>query len=205
MGLRKNRETFFRRRRVVFTDRDELAFSRVLREFSPSVMIGGGELLPSIAHAGSMEVSTSMPSPSQERRWQINLDMRTYLIRPICHFDYHRSYWEWPDSMKKWAFDRPLLGWGEFCANFPAEDEEMKKFALGVFRLVTKITWKSTPFGMDACLWSQSGGDVRRGLGDGTRIDPDEKIKFNKYYDDSLWDDVLPSESSREDTEFSLY
>lgn len=156
-------------------------------------------MLPSIAHARMMDVWAGMPSPGQEGRWEINREMKMILMRPVCHFSYKRSHWEWPNSTKKWAFDRPLLGWGEFCADFPAGDDEMKKFAMRVFRLITKVTWKSTPFGMDACLWSQSGGGVRRGLGMGTRIDPDENIKLNKYYDDSLWDDALPSESYRKD------
>ena len=64
-----------------------------------------------------------------------------------------------------------------------------------LLRLVGKITWKRGPFGLDACRWSQSGGEVRRGLGSGELIDPNEKIELNKYYDDSLWDDAgLPDE-----------
>lgn len=43
----------------------------------------------------------------------------------------------------------------------------------------------------DACRWSQTGGRVRRGLGNGQLIDPAEKIELNRYYDDSLWDDGL--------------
>jgi len=33
-------------------------------------------------------------------------------------------------------------------------------------------------------------------MGAGFLIDPEEKIDHNKYYDDSLWDDGLPPEST---------
>jgi len=35
---------------------------------------------------------------------------------------------------------------------------------------------------------------MRRAVGSGVQIPPDEPIKLNRYYDDSLWDDRLPDE-----------
>lgn len=73
----------------------------------------------------------------------------------------------------------------------------MKKFATKVLRLVNKVTWKGDRrYGLEACRWSQAGGDVRRGLGPGWQIDPAEDIQLNKFYDDSLWKDRLPEVST---------
>ena len=201
MGSRRERETAFRRRAVVLTERDELALSRVLREFCPAVMIMGktpdnaGKRsipLPSIPHGIYDDVTITLPAPGQEKQWQINLDMRCLMVRPRCRFDLRRSSWERLDPEKKWAFDLPLLGWGEIIAAFPKNDRELGKFALKLLRLVNKVTWKRSDYGLDACRWSQSGGTERRGLGSGARIDSKEKIELNRYYDDTLWDDRLP-------------
>ena len=196
------RESYLSRRKwAVLTDRDELAFSRVIREYCPDVMfwgqIPGGNpydesTLPSIAHCGGGSVSIVLPAPGQEKRWQLNKAMGQILVSPLVGFALDRSKWEWVDPSKKWTFDPPLFGLGELGIYFPHDDKTLKNFAGRLLRLMNKVTWKDNIFGLDACLWSQSGGEERRGLGSGELIDPSEKIELNKYYDDSLWDDSLP-------------
>ena len=201
MGYRYERKTFFRGKRVVLTDRDELAFGRAIREFSPNAIFfgipsgdqsGQAQFLPNIPYESRCGHSIFVPAPGQESQWQINIDTGGIMVRPHVHFNLKRSNWEWMDPSKKWAFDLPLLGWAEIVVGFPRDDEQLKKFAGKLLRLVNKVTRKGGTYGLDACLWSQSGGDERRALGAGERIDPSEKILLNKYYDDALWDDRLP-------------
>lgn len=205
MGMRKNKETHFRSRSVVLTERDELAFSHVVREFCPTVMIYGRPIgyqglrtirMPNITHDTSGLVNIVIPSPGQEKKWQLNLDMGTMMAWPWCSFEIRRSWWDWTYQEKKWAFDPPLLEFATITTSFPSADPGLQPFAMKLLRLVNKITWKSTGYGLDACLWSQSGGEVRRALGAGSRVDPEENIQLNKYYDDSLWNDALPEEST---------
>ncbi len=75
---------------------------------------------------------------------------------------------------------------------YPRDNEALKKFAGQLLRLPNKVTARGNAIGLDACRWSQAGGDERRGLGGGELIDPSEKIELKKYYIDSLWDDRLP-------------
>lgn len=189
----------------MLTERDELAFSRALREFCPAVMIlgrtsdepqGRSFPLPNIPHDCSDRTSIALPAPGQEKQWQLNTDMRCIMVRPRCHLDLRRSSWEWLNPEKKWAFDLPLLGWGEVIVAFPKHDVGTEKFGMKLLRLINKVTWKRTGYGLDACRWSQAGGMERRGLGAGQVIAPNEKIALNKYYDDSLWDDRLPAKST---------
>lgn len=205
MRPRSDRETFFRSKSVVLTERDELAYSRVLREFCPGVLIAGNEYrkdqkrsgwVPNIPHGDSDQAFIMVPSPGQEDRWHLNAEMDMIVIRPRCQFYLRRSSWEWSDPTKKWAFDLPLLGWGGVVVGFPRDDPEIKKFCMKLLRLVNKVTWNRKSYGLDACRWSQAGGKERRGLGSGILIDPKEKIELNKYYDDTLWDDDLPTEST---------
>jgi len=201
MGLRSGRETHFRRKLTVLTDRDELAFGRAIREFSPDVIFLGRHIsdqsvvnptIQSIPYSQGCTVGIMLPAPDQHRQWKINKEIGSLLVPPHVGFSLKRSKWEWMDPSKKWAFDLPLLGWAEIVVGFPRDDEELKKFAGKLLRLVNKVTRKGGTYGLDACLWSQSGGDERRALGAGERIDPSEKILLNKYYDDALWDDRLP-------------
>ncbi len=203
MSLSPDRVTYLRGKSVVLTERDELAYSRVLREFCPDVMVMGNTPdnagqrsvpLPNIPHDIDDRTTIALPAPGQEGQWKLNLDMQCLMVWPRCRLDLQRSSWEWLDPTKKWAFDPPLLDWGEVVVGFPKRDEELKRFAGKLLRLVDKVTWKRGKFGLDACRWSQAGGKERRGLGSGELIDPKEKIKLNKYYDDSLWDDRLPKE-----------
>ena len=150
--------------------------------------------VPNIPHAQSRYVSVSIPAPGQEKAWRINVEMQRQLVRPWVRLDLERSKWIWLDPSKKWAFDLPLLGSGILGVAFPKRDPETKPFAMKLLRLVNKITWKQYSCGLDACIWSQGGGDTRRAVDPGVQIPPDEPIKFNKYYDDSLWDDRLPDE-----------
>ncbi|MEQ8667059.1 MAG: hypothetical protein RIC16_15175 [Rhodospirillales bacterium] len=182
-----------------------MAFSRAVREFCPDMLIAGwkhhdGYLgspwAPNISTGDDPSPGILVPSPGQEERWHLNMEKDAIVVRPIVHLDLDRSRWERPDPTKKWAFDPPLLGWGEVTVAYPADgNEEIVRFAGRLSRLVNKVTWKRTGFGLDACRWSQAGQPERRnGLGTGELIDPTEKIALNKYYDDSLWDDRLPDE-----------
>jgi hypothetical protein len=77
-----------------------------------------------------------------------------------------------------------------------------------VLRLVGKVTWKGH-WGLDACLWSRTGGVVRRQIeGFGGLFAPDQvppDIPLNKYYDDSLWDDRLPENAALRGAEYLEY
>lgn len=186
MGYCYRQETFCRRKVVVLTERDELAFSRAILEFCPGVVFIGRSLedgedkfssLPSIAHDRDPETGICLPAPGQEKRWQINIDMGCWIVRPHVRFRIRRSKWEWLDPSKKWSLDLPLLGWAELVVGHPRDDEELKKFASKLLRLVNKVSRKGGGFGLNACLWSQAGGDERRGLAGGKLIDPSEKIE----------------------------
>ena len=160
MSLSPNRVTYFRGKSVVLTERDELAYSRVLREFCPGVLIAANKYRkdqkqsgwnPNIPHGDSDKATIMVPSPGQEDRWHLNAEMDMILIRPHVGLDLQRSKWEWMDPTKKWAFDPPLLDWGEVVVGFPKRDEELKRFAGKLLRLVDKTTWKRGKFGLDAC------------------------------------------------------
>lgn len=198
MGYREHRETSFRRKRVVLTEVDELAFSRVLREFDRNVQfscLSYGRLrrnttsMKSLVFGESDEVHVILDTPAELRRPNAQLLDDFGLAGWHLRMTLTRSKWDWPDPTKKWAFDPPLLDWAEIVVGFPNGDDGFKKYAGKVLRLVDKITWKRQRFGLHACQWSQAGGTERRGLGSGILIDPSEKIELNKYYDDTLWDD----------------
>lgn len=197
MAYYKDRETYFRRKDVGLTERDELAFSRVLREFAPGVMFFDNgdvrsEPVSNIPSCVSRWLDIALPSPGQERQWKLNIETRTQMVTPWVSFRMERSALAWPDPTKKWAFDPPLLCGGSLVVGFPKSAPELKPFAMKLLRLANKVTWKSWDTGLDACLWSQNGGDTRRAVGPGIQIPRDEVIKLNKYYDDTLWDDRLP-------------
>ena len=209
MGYRERRETHFRSKSVVLTARDELAFRRVLREFDPDVRfsgIGSGppriytERLEGIAFGTVDKVFIEVDPPAEIRWPRARLDPAFGLSEPGVSMELQRSFWDWPDPTKKWAFDLPLLDWGSIIVGYPNGDDEFKRFAGKRLRLVDKITWKRQGFGLDACRWSQAGGTVRRGLGSGILIDPAEKIELNKYYDDSLWDDGSTGDAAEENS-----
>ena len=204
MPKRTDRQTYFRSKSVVLTQRDELAFSRVLREFDPDVQFSGNTyrpaennctLVPTIAHGDADKCWINVSHPEEKKRKKIYDDLGLENVRQDhVSLELQRSYWNWVNPTKKWAFDPPLLDWCSVSVGYPVGNDELKKFAGTLLRLVGKITWKRGPFGLDACRWSQSGGKKRRGLGNGELIDPSEKIELNKYYDDSLWDDRLPDQ-----------
>ena len=198
----KDRETYFRRKDFVLTEKDELAFTRVLREFSPDVLFfDKGDLrskpVPSIPHCTARWLYIALPSPGQERQWKLNIETESQMIAPWVSFRMERSALTWPDPTKKWAFDPPLISTGHFDVGYPKNEPDLKPFAMKLLRLVNKVTWKTWDTGLDACIWSQSGGETRRAVGPGIQIPRDEPVKLNKYYDDDLWDDDgLPEESS---------
>lgn len=191
----KDRESYFRRKDIVLTERDELAFSRVLREFSPDVMFfnwadGISGPVPSIPDCSDNLITIALPAPGQERQWKLNIETKTQMVAPWVSFRMERSALAWPDPSKKWAFDPPLITAGHLDVGYPKSDPDLKSFALKLLRLVNKVTWKTWDTGLDACKWSQNGGDTRRAIGAGVQVPRDPPVKFNKYYDDSLWDDA---------------
>jgi len=210
---------FSRSVQVAFTERDELAFSRALREFSPQAAIferdGRADSVftarvPSIPYARTGQVAIDLPVPGQEGEWADSADVVESAKQSICYAEFRRSHWRFLDPREPRSFDPPLLWPGLFCVWFPNEPE-LKRFAMRVLRLVDKVSWKPKkepwepgPFwsggpdkrGLAACRWAQAGGSVRRALSSGTRIRPSEDIRLNKYYDDSLWGDSLPETST---------
>ncbi len=209
----KERSAYFRSRWIILSERDELAFSRVLREFSPGALFFGEQSasitertvpVPNLTHAPTRYASVSLPAPGQEGVWHINVEMQRQLVRPWVRLDLKRSEWLWLDPAKKWAFDPPLLGEGKLGVAYPKRDPETKPFAMKLLRLVNKVSRRQTGAGLEACRWSQAGGSERRGLGPGVLVDPAEEIELNKYYDDSLWDDRLPLEPTGPRVEYEV-
>lgn len=199
MRPRKDRETHFRGKRVVLSERDELAYSRVLREFDPEirgidrVFRGNRELQTGsdgLSYDDSRTVCLHVFPPEAKKRLPLYREFGLNELDLRIPLDFRRSIWSRPIRDHHWAFEE-ILNWGEVWVAFPMGDDELGRFAMKVLRLAGKVTWKRGPFGLDACRWSQTGGSVRRGLGNGQLIDPAEKIELNKYYDDSLWDDGL--------------
>jgi hypothetical protein len=188
--------TCWRTSRVVLNESDEVAYSRVLREFCPQTRIFDGHYdaaLPNIAHAsGAARLNIVMPSPGQEQTWIAPTSYDEIHHKLICRFTYERSTWAWyfPDRAEQ--SDPPHMTPGEFVAMFPCGNVEMQKFAMKVLRLIRKVTWKNKYFGLAASRWSQMGGPVRRTVSGGKPIPPEADIRLNKYYDNSLWDDQLP-------------
>ncbi len=115
-GLPQGKKNLLQHRTGCFAERDELAFSRVLREFHPEVMFFDDNSaratqtwIPNISHATGSECSVAVPAPGQDARWQLNLDTKMLMVHPLVRLDYQRSRWEWLDPAVKWAFDPPLL------------------------------------------------------------------------------------------------
>jgi hypothetical protein len=185
-----------RSRSVVLNERDELAFSRVLREFCPQTMIlevvtGRPPVIVPNIPAGRIFVHICMPSPGHETEWDPSRLLRDPDSEKYCRFHYERGCWGWYPTDRNWFFDPPSLEDGLLYVSYPRGDKEMQRFAMRVQRLVNKVLWKGNYVGLDACIWSQTGGVVRRAV-NGKLIDPSADIRLNKYYDDTLWDDRLP-------------
>ncbi|MDA8637738.1 hypothetical protein N9L49_03895 [Rhodospirillales bacterium] len=191
------------------TARDELAFNRVLREFDPNFgfsCFGFGvprihtTRMKSVVFGEADDVEFSFDEQKISFGRDVKLLAKLGIAQRGLRMSFSRSKWYWPDPSKKWAFDPPLLDWGKITVGFPNSDEGYKKFSGTVLRLINKITWKRTGFGLDACRWSQAGGLTRRGLGSGILIPPEETIELNKYFDDDLWDDKLKESPIRAPT-----
>ncbi|MCK5545889.1 MAG: hypothetical protein KAI27_00845 [Rhodospirillaceae bacterium] len=190
------KQTFHRAKCYVLSPRDELAFSRVLREVFPDVMFAQDDyrshpsnmpLIPSIAHSKKERIQIIIPSPGQEKRMKINHDFNTIMVQPECRFNYDRSHWEYPhDTTRKYAFDFPLLGWGEIVSSYPRDNDIYKKFSGKVMRLINKVC--SGSIGYDAMRISSEGGK-RCCVGVGVHIDEPKPFERIKYYQDDLWDD----------------
>lgn len=180
------------------TERDELAYSRVLSELVPDILFyeDGGRAssstrrIPNIPASNEWQVYFAVPAPDQLADWARNFDFDWPVVEPTLYGYFQRSTWEWPDPAKKWAFDPPLMGEGNISIGFPRLNGDLKRLADRIIRSLNMVTtFGKQRYGLDACRWSQAGGKERRGLGVGELIDPFEKIELNKYYDDSLWDD----------------
>lgn len=200
----ERKRNFTRGQCFVLAPRDELAYSRVLRETYPDVMfvqddhrspISKLPIIPSIAHSATSYTKIVIPSPGQEKRMKINHDFETIMVHPECSFRYQRSHLEYfADPSKKYAFDSPLMGWGEITSSFPRDDDINKKFTAKVMRLVNKACGIS-PIGYDAMRISSEGGK-RCCVGIGVHIEEAKPFEHLKYYQDDLWDDdpgnILP-------------
>jgi hypothetical protein len=189
---------------------DEVAFSRVLREFCPQTRIFDRDYdaaLPNIAYArGAARVNIVMPSPGQEQTWVPPTSYDEIHHKLICWFTYERGTWAWHFPDRPRQSDPPNLTPGEFVVCFPCGNIEMQKFAMKVLRLIRKVTWNPSTrdggyYGLAACRWSQMGGPVRR-TADGSLISPEADIRLNKYYDNSLWEDRLPDQPTMRGHEY---
>src|SRR3989339_784213 len=99
--LQKN--YFHRSHDFVMTERDELAFSRVLRELFPEVTFLEDDykkrfsqmrVLPAIPYAVTRRVLIVIPSPGQEARMRLNHETGIVMIKPECRVQFDRSQWE---------------------------------------------------------------------------------------------------------------
>jgi len=198
MGIHDN--TCFRWRDFVMTERDELAYSRVLRELVPGILFYESEgkatsrlrLISNISESTVWQVYIAIPAPEQVEEWSNNVGLDSPILHPALYAHFQRSSWEWPDPTKIWAFDPPLIGWGNISVGFDCTVDAHRRLADTIMRRLNKVTtFGKRRFGLDACRWSQAGGWERRGLGPGELIDPSEIIELNRYYDDDLWGDGL--------------
>lgn len=186
------------------TERDELAFSRVLNELVPDLLFyeHGGRAnsrlrrIPNIPASNEWQVFLAIPGPQQLAEWARNFDYVEPVVDSAIYGYFQRSAWDWPDPTKKWAFDPPLMAEGNISIGFPRQNDDLRRIAERIVRSLGKVTtFGKQRFGLDACCWSQAGGNVRRAVGPGIQIPRDQPIKLNKYYDDSLWNDAgLPEE-----------
>lgn len=196
-------DTFTRGRDVAMTVRDELAFSRVLRECDPNAGFQMRTPLPHSWHVShddpdfDGEYGAYFPfeqnEKDRERNWLLETVGLHASVRGVS-LSFRRSHWSFWSTERKWAFDSPVLDWGNIYVRYMANgDEDLARYAMKILRLLNKVTWKRSKVGLDAARWSQMGQPtVRNGIGNGELIGPAKRIELNKYYDDDLWDDRLP-------------
>ena len=192
-------------RELIFSERDEIAFGRILRERYPTVRYVQEKrywtddipVFNNIAECpeGLLEVFV----PDENWRPLIlsypNKSTKTeyYLHTRPPQFRYFRSKWLWPGIIRKFAFDPPTLESGHVEGAFYREnDEEQRLFLVAVWRLITKISmcigdrW----CGYDAMREALS---RPRGMLDGCIRPPEDWVfpEDNPYYNDDLWDDSV--------------
>lgn len=200
------RDFYHRRCRLVMTNRDELAFSRLVRASFPNTVFAEDNhrdhynempVVASIAVARTNRVRLFVPDPGREERFRTNADFQRVLVPSAVRFAFDRSHWEWPfDPSKKYVFDPPLLGEGQFVASFPKHYETIRKFAMRVLGMTRRVT-TGRGYGLDAMRWTQGVEGERRRLGGGEMwAPPDWRFPDNPFYDDSRWDDRMPPEDT---------
>lgn len=193
------KERFF-----ILDERDEIAFTRILRETFPNIRFADQRRLytPEIEiHNWLSECNTDyvdafvpeqgdcipliLPSP---------LKGEFYLDLPQRHFRIYRSSWTWSTYDRKWAFDDPTLEDGSISGSYYRETgNDVRLFLNTVWRLLTKITVNvgSSWCGFSALNWAaQKPRRMLRGA-----IRPPEDWSFPEdcpYYQDELWDDNPP-------------
>lgn len=205
-AIMSERLFFHRSRELVLSHRDELAYSRRLKETWPTALFAEDDyrnslsqmpLVPSIAHARTVRVQIVIPTTGAEERLRLSADLGFVIVHPDVYVQYDRSHWEWPhDPSKKWAFDPPLLGSGRLIVSFRKDDPDGAVLAKKVLRTPGKITWRGT-YGLDALRWTTEGGTERRRLGGGEgRAPPGWTMPDKPYYRDELWEDDPPAAST---------
>ncbi len=193
-------------REVIFTERDEVAFSRILRDRFPTVRFQenarnhsddilvcnrlqdcpGSRLYIFVPKEDWTPLILNCPPP---------LSNEFYLHKPRTHFIYYRGHWSWLPPNRKWACEMPNLTAGHVEGAYYREgDNETRLFLNTVWRLITKISVciGSRWCGYDALRHAQ---ERPRRMLDGC-IRPAEDWRFPEdcpYYRDELWDDDASS------------
>jgi hypothetical protein len=197
----------YRTRGVYFTERDELAFGRVLREFSPRVIFFENDrrtalsvCIPNIPASCTECVEIFMPPPGQESSWIAPPDWVQGVKQNSCRFTFTRGGWASPGPPppgRRWLFDWPFPSRSEFVAWFPCHDINLKRFSTKVLRLIDKIVSKPpSDAGLDADGWRNARETLTYSVRGEYPIDPEAPILSSNSYNDALWDDRLPEVST---------
>jgi hypothetical protein len=195
-----------RERRIVFTERDELAFGRAIRERYPTLAVIDGDRHPTpdvplrrtIPECQNDYVTVIAPPPGWEPRVTKDGGGRYSMVPPPLSFWMQRSWWEWPDPERELGFDPPRLREGWISGSHRQGDEEDRRFLNWVWRCIAKVSLSPKVAntynwcGLDSLRWCSR--QPRRMLVGYVR--PPEGWSFPedlRYYRDELWDDSPPA------------
>jgi hypothetical protein len=201
---RKYEKQSTKERYFILDERDEIAFTRILRETFPNIRFVDQKRLytPEIEiHNWLSECNTDYVDafvPEQDD-WSplilpSSLKGEFDLHLPQRYFRIRRSSWTWSTWDRKWAFDDPTLEDGYISGSYYCETgDDVRLFLNTVWRLLTKITVNvgSSWCGYSALRWAAK--KPRRMLRGA--ISPLENWSFPEdcpYYRDELWNDDPP-------------
>lgn len=202
---REKRKQSTKRRQIILDERDEIAFTRVLREKYPNIGFVE-QILYSPSECTTKDwFSTCHPLGvidafvPDEENWQPTFhpsseDGKHTLQLPRRTFTITRSHWLWALCDGQWGTEHPTLEpssiSGAYCRG---TDDDVWLFLDSVWRLLEKITVRVDGVwcGFHALRWASE--NPERTLNRTSR--PAQEWVFpkdNPYYRDELWDDAPP-------------